>query len=149
RRTSIPFRRSPSMFAESASRPRSKATLRHPASSPDPGEGGRWPEIQATLCRPMGEEDARPGTRKMVTTANPLRYALHGKPLSGADTVALCFSGGGGVGRFEWTSDPAVPPRSHSSSELEGGGVEPFDFPLPERAVLKRASPGAILGAYR
>ncbi|HLV65345.1 MAG TPA: hypothetical protein VKY73_06015 [Polyangiaceae bacterium] len=97
----------------------------------------------------MDEEDVRPGTLEMVMTANGLRYALHGKPLFGGDTVALCFSGGWVVGRFEWTSDPAAPPRFHCSIELEGGGVEPFDFPLPERALLKRASPGAILGAYR
>lgn len=86
-----------------------------------------------------------PETLKLAESFSGLRYTLHGKPLHGGDTLALCFSGGWVVGRFEWSSDPAERPRFHCSIELEGGEVEPFDIPIPERALLRRMSHGAVL----
>lgn len=86
-----------------------------------------------------------PETLKLIETLSGLRYTLEGKPLLGGDTVAMCFSGGWVIGRFEWSSDPAEPPRFHCSIELEGGKVERFDIAIPERALLVRKSPGAIL----
>jgi hypothetical protein len=49
------------------------------------------------------------------------------------------------VGRFEWNSDPAEPPRFHCSIELEGGKVEMIDIAIPERALLLRKSHGAVI----
>lgn len=88
---------------------------------------------------------ASPETLRLVNTLSGLRYSLQGRPLLGGDTIAVCFSGGWVVGRFEWNSDPAEPPRFHCSIELEGGKVHALDFAIPERALLRRESPGAIL----
>jgi len=85
------------------------------------------------------------GTLKLAETLSGLRYCLDGKPLRGGDILELCFSGGWVVGRFEWTSDPAERPTFHCSIELVGGKVEPFDLAIPEGAILRRCSPGAIL----
>ncbi len=85
-----------------------------------------------------------PETLKLVETLSGLRYSLQGKPLYGGDTVALCFSGGWVVGRFEWNADPAEPPRFHCSIELEGGRVQLFSLEIPEGALLQRRSHGAI-----
>jgi hypothetical protein len=86
-----------------------------------------------------------PATLKLINTLSGLRYSLLGKPLLGGDTLSMCFSGGWVVGRFEWNSDPAEPPRFHCSIELEGGQVEALDIVIPERTLLRRESPGAIL----
>jgi hypothetical protein len=86
-----------------------------------------------------------PETLKLIDTLSGLRYSLQGKPLRGGDTVALCFSGGWVIGRFEWNSDPAEPPRFHCSIELEGGKVEMIDIAIPERALLLRKSHGAVI----
>jgi len=85
------------------------------------------------------------GTLKLTETLSGLRYCLDDKPLRGGDVLALCFSGGWVVGRFEWSSDPAEPPTFHCSIELVGGKVEPIDLVIPEGAILRRRSPGAIL----
>jgi hypothetical protein len=87
----------------------------------------------------------RPETLKLAERPSGLRYTLAGKPLCGGDTLALCFSGGWVVGRFEWSSDPSAPPRFHFSIELQGGRVARFDIPIPEGALARRESPGAIL----
>ena len=84
-------------------------------------------------------------TLKLMQTLSGLRYCLDDKPLLGGDTLALCFSGGWVIGRFEWNSDPSVAPRFHCSVELVGGKVEPFDLAIPEGALLRRCSTGAIL----
>lgn len=86
-----------------------------------------------------------PETLKLTETMSGLRYTLEGRPLLGGDTVALCFSGGWVVGRYEWNSDPAERPKFHCSIELAGGEVERFEIDIPERALLLRQSPGAIL----
>jgi hypothetical protein len=86
-----------------------------------------------------------PETLKLINTLSGLRYCLQGKPILGGDTLAMCFSGGWVVGRFEWNSDPAERPRFHFSIELDGGQVESLDISIPERALLRRQSPGAIL----
>lgn len=85
------------------------------------------------------------GTLKLTDTLSGLRYCLDGKPMLGGDILALCFSGGWVVGRFEWNSDPAERPTFHSSIELVGGKIEPFTVTIPEGAILRRCSPGAIL----
>lgn len=85
------------------------------------------------------------GTPRLTETLSGLRYCLDDKPLRGGDILALCFSGGWLVGRFEWSSDPADLPTFHCSIELVGGKVEPIDFAIPEGAILRRCSPGAIL----
>jgi hypothetical protein len=86
-----------------------------------------------------------PETLKLVNTLSGLRYSLHGKPLLGGDTIAMCFSGGWVVGRFEWNSDPAEEPRFHCSIELAGGRVQALDIAIPDDALLRREAPGAIL----
>jgi hypothetical protein len=84
-------------------------------------------------------------TIEIAETLSGWRYCLEGRPLHGGDTVALCFSGGWVIGRFEWNSDLSERPRLHCSIELVGGKVEPFSLVIPEGAILRRCSPGAIL----
>lgn len=84
-------------------------------------------------------------TLTLRETLSGLRYCLDGRPLHGGDTIAICFSGGWVIGRFEWSSDPAERPRLHCSIELVGGRVAPFELTIPEAAILRRCSPGAIL----
>ncbi len=86
-----------------------------------------------------------PEIMRLAETLSGLRYTLEGRPLLGGDTIAMCFSGGWVVGRFEWNGDPGEPPRFHCSIELEGGKVAQFEVAIPERALLRRQSPGAIL----
>lgn len=86
-----------------------------------------------------------PEIMRLAETLSGLRYTLEGRPLLGGDTIAMCFSGGWVIGRFEWNGDPGEPPRFHCSIELEGGKVAQFEVAIPERALLRRESPGAIL----
>lgn len=77
-----------------------------------------------------------PEPLELLQTRGGLRYALHKKALFGGDTIALCFSGGWVMGRFEWDSDPESPPRFHCSIELAGGRVEPVELPIPPGGAL-------------
>ncbi len=79
-----------------------------------------------------------PEALQLVNTQSGLRYSLRGKPLYGGDTIALCFSGGWVIGRFEWNSDLDQPPRFHCSIELEGGRVATCTLAIPEGALALR-----------
>jgi hypothetical protein len=89
----------------------------------------------------MSEAEA-PESLRLVSARSGLRYALHGKPLHGGDTLALCCSGGWLIGRFEWNSAADEPPRLHCSIELGGGRVAPFSIELPEGALMVRQTTG-------
>jgi hypothetical protein len=85
----------------------------------------------------MADSDV-PEALQLVETQSGFRYALRGKPLYGGDTIALCFSGGWVIGRFEWNSDLDRPPRFHCSIEIEGGRVAAFSLDIPEGALVLR-----------
>src|ERR1700754_2433237 len=84
---------------------------------------------------------------RMRTDGSPLellerpgrtKYYLNGRPVSGGDPIALCFSGGWVTGRFEWSGDLHVSPSFHYSIELmvEGRVVE-GNLEIPDGAVLR------------
>ena len=75
----------------------------------------------------------------LAQTQCGLRYLLGGRTLSGGDTIAMCFSGGWVIGRFEWTTEPDERPRFHCSIELEAGRVAPCAVEIPEGALVRLA----------
>ncbi len=66
-------------------------------------------------------------------------YFLRDRPISGGDVVQMCTSGGWIMGRFDWDSGVGGVPTFYFSVELDGGGVALLHFPIPERALLRRA----------
>lgn len=78
------------------------------------------------------------GSLQLLQRNGRFRYALLGRTLNGADPVELCFSGGWVIGSFEWSGEPAEPPRFHDSIELAAdGAVARGALEIPEGAVMR------------
>lgn len=78
-----------------------------------------------------------PGTLRLGTAQGGPRWFLLDRPVSGADVVALCCSGGWITGRFEWDAGMGGGPRFFFSIEIEGGEVVQHSLEIPEGALLR------------